>query len=257
MPTINYDQIAPEYAQHRRVHPEVLRFLASRLGPSSRVLEVGCGSGNYVSALADFVGCSCCGIDPSTEMLAKAREQSERVRFKTGGAERLDFPAESFDLVFSVDVIHHVQDRSAFFREAWRVLNDGAQIWTATDSEEIIRSRQPLATYFPETVDVDLARYPSIAELRQLMEDAGFRRIEEVAVEHGCQLTDISAYRDKAFSCLHLISADAYARGIQSMEQDLKSGPLQGNSRYCLVGGAKLRRSMKQHSDDADREAET
>ncbi len=40
------------------------------------------------------------------------------------------------------------------------------------------------------------------------------------------------------------------------MEQDLKSGPLQGNSRYCLAGGAQLDRSMKQYSDDADREAD-
>lgn len=238
---LNYESIAEEYARHRQVHPEVLRSLIQlpSLHSASQVLEVGCGTGNYITALERAVGCRCWGIDPSERMLAKATEKSKTTRFQIGNAEKLAFADESFDLIFSVDVIHHVTDRTSFLRDAYRVLRQHGRVCTVTDSEEIIRHRQPLAAYFPETVEADLTRYPSVTDLRQMMEGTGFRQVAEVAVEFPYPLTDIAAYRDKAFSCLHLISADAHRRGIERMERDLMSGPLQGNSRYLLLWGTK------------------
>src|SRR5580692_10277988 len=89
----NYEELADEYARHRRVHPEVLRglILGGRLTPASRVLEIGCGTGSYVAALQAAVGCSCLGIDPCEEMLAKAKPRSTEVHFQTARAESLPF----------------------------------------------------------------------------------------------------------------------------------------------------------------------
>ena len=144
-----------------------------------------------------------------------------------------------FDLVFSVDVIHHVDIRLAYFREAYRVLRAGRKVCTVTDSEWIIRHRQPLAIYFPETVEIELDRYPRIAELREVMERVGFSEMTEDTVEFAYQLTDIQAYRDKAFSALLLIPEAAFQRGIERMEQDLRTGPIQCASRYLLLWGTK------------------
>lgn len=238
-PRIDYDQFADTYAQHRGVVPGVLQSLTSRLDPTSKVLEVGCGTGNYISAIEASVGCSCWGTDPSEQMLHQAAAQSQRVHFQVGRAEQIEFADGSLDRLFSVDVIHHVLDRESFFREAWRVLRPGGEVWTVTDSEEIIRRRHLLATYFPETIAVDLARYPAIAELKRLMEQAGFQNVEEVEVQFSKSCEDISAYREKAFSCLHLIPEEAHRRGIQRMEQDLQSGPLIGTSSYLLLSGAR------------------
>ncbi len=241
MTNINYETAAEEYACHRQVHPEVLRNLiqTASLKSASIILEVGCGSGNYITALERVVGCACYGIDPSEKMLAKATEKSQTIRFQIGKAEQLEFADESVDVLFSVDVIHHVGDRTAFFQDAYRVLRKGGRVCTVTDSDEIIRHRQPLAAYFPETVEADLARYPSVAELRWLMGGVGFCQITEAVEEFPYPLTDIAAYRDKAFSCLHLIPSDAHRRGIERMERDLKLGPLQGNARYLLLWGSK------------------
>lgn len=237
--TINYDQIATKYSQHRRIHPEVLKNLieTSGIDCEATVLEVGCGTGNYSLAISKLTGCTCWGIDPSTAMLALARSRSTAVNFQPGQAETLDFPAGYFDLVFSVDVIHHVRDRARYFQEAYQVLKLGGQICTVTDSEWIIRHRQPLSVYFPETVDLELKRYPAIARLRELMAAAGFNHIVETMVEWAYTLTDIRAYRDRAFSALHLISKTAFRCGLARMEQDLQKGPIQGLSRYVLVWG--------------------
>jgi len=203
------------------------------------VLEVGCGTGNYLIAIRELVGCSCWGIDPSMEMLAQARARSGQVQLLQGKAEQLAFPDGQFDFVFSVNVIHHVGDRGRSFREAWRMLRHGGRTCTATDSEQDIRRRRPLAVYFPETVEVDLARYPRIQELRAGMQEAGFAHVAEEMVEFAYEIRDIGSFRDKAFSCLRLIPDEAFRRGIERMEKDLLTGPIVGVSRYTLVWGVK------------------
>ena len=172
-------------------------------------------------------------------MLSRARERSENVSFQPGRAERLDFPESFFDLVFSVDVIHHISNRRAYFREAYRVLKAGGTMCTVTDSEWIIRHREPLAVYFPETVEVDLDRYPRISELRDIMQRVGFGQVAQTSVEFALQLRDIHPYSDKAFSSLHLISEESFHRGIRRMERDLRNGPIPQVSRYLLLWGTR------------------
>jgi SAM-dependent methyltransferase len=235
---IDYDQMAAEYAEHRRIHPEVLRCLTSVLRPTAKVLEVGCGTGNYLGAIREQIGCFCWGTDPSAEMLAQAAARSGHLQLSRGRAEALDFPAGHFDLVFSVDVIHHIGDRGRFFQEAGWVLRRGGRVCTVTDSEWVICHRQPLATFFPETVAVDLARYPRIHDLRTNMEDAGFVEIAEWTVEFAYELGDLGPFRAKAFSCLRLIPEGAFQRGLGRMEHDVLAGPIPCVSRYSLVWGS-------------------
>jgi ubiquinone/menaquinone biosynthesis C-methylase UbiE len=231
--------LAREYARHRRVHPEVVKGLISdgAVSRASHVLEVGSGTGNYIIALEQATGCKARGIEPSAAMLAVAQGRASRVHFAQGSAERLVHSPPDLDLIFSVDVIHHAGDRPAYFRQAYQALNKGGRVCTVTDSEDIIRNRSPLSFYFPETVQQELQRYPRIDDLRQMMEDAGFRGLQERVVEFVSTLSDIQMYRDKAFSSLHLISEEAFAAGIRRMEHDLADGPIPYISRYLLQWG--------------------
>lgn len=245
MNRLDYDRLAAEYAANRQIHPGVLRALCEAAQARQSVLEVGCGTGNYIAALAALTGCRGWGVDPSAEMLARAQRQLDaqkpapNVRLSLGRGERLGVPDAQFDLVFSVDVIHHVQDRPAYLQEAYRVLKADGQICTATDSAWIIRHREPLATYWPETIDVELDRYPRIHHLEALYWKAGFGGFKRATVEHRTTLTDARAYREKAFSSLHLISESAFQRGLSRLEQDLGRGPVPLVSRYTLLWGTK------------------
>jgi ubiquinone/menaquinone biosynthesis C-methylase UbiE len=238
---LNYDQADDEYAAHRQVHAGVFRDLCEqgRLRLGSSVLEVGCGTGNYVRALAERFGCAAHGLDPSVGMLAHACAQPERVAWVQGRAEALSFADEAFDLVFSVDVIHHVADRATFYRQIARVLRPGGRLCTVTDSAEIIRHREILSGYFPETVEIELARYPRINQLEAWMAAAGLVPFGRVTVEAPYQITCSQPFRDRAYSSLHLISEEAWQTGLARLERDLARGPVRGTARYACLWGCR------------------
>ncbi len=236
----DYDRHADAYARHRAVNPALLAALSGAAGGAgARVLEVGAGTGNHILALAEATGCEGHGVEPSGEMRARAQVRAGGVSFVAGRAEGLEFPDASFDLIFSVDVIHHVGDRAAYFAEAWRILKSGGRICTATDSEETLRARRPLAVYFPEIVAVELKRYPRIATLKAEMAAAGFGGLAEEEVAHGFEVESADPYREKAFSSLLYIDEAAFDRGLARMEADLARGPIAGLSRYLLLWGTK------------------
>lgn len=240
-PYVNYNALAADYAIHRQVHPGVFEqlFTQGNVSASSQVLEVGCGTGNYIIRMQEIGRCLAWGVDPHQEMLAVAGRRTQKVTFSLDRAEELHFDPASFDLLFSVDVIHHITGRAQFFERAWQALKPGGKICTVTDSETIIRNRIPLSKYFPETVAVELQRYPLIADLRSIMETCHFHSIQETTVEYPVTITDVQRYRAKAFSSLHLISEEAFQKGMKRLEDDLQKGPIQGNANYTLLWGIK------------------
>lgn len=238
---LNYDELARQYSQNRKIHTGVLQNLleTAQLNGQKSVLEVGCGTGNYILAIQAAAGCECHGVDPSEKMLEAAMQRGGQVHFQQAGAEKLPFADAGMDLVFNVDVIHHVIDRDAFFSEAWRVLKPGGLLCTVTDDVQLIRTRVPLTSHFPETVEVELKRYPRSEQLRSEMQNAGITPREDIIVRFPYDLTDLRPYEEKAFSSLHLISEEAWRRGLERMRQDLQHGPIKAVSHYLMLWGDK------------------
>ena len=249
MPRQDYNHLAEAYGRHRKPHPYVLKALIEqgRVEEGSRVLEIGSGTGNYIRAIADATGAICTGVDPSHEMLRRARSQSglpssrrhaedqPEVTFIAGRAEDLPLADHQFDLVYSVDVIHHVEDRDAAAREMARVLKRGGVAMIVTESEDDLRHRTPQVTYFPATIEVELRRYPPLTQIESELRAAGMEIGAEIAVSMPQEVTDIGPFRDKAYSSLHLIPEDAFRMGLERMRDDLERGPVSGVRRYTIV----------------------
>ena len=90
-----------------------------------RVLENGCGVGMYVEKLTPHAG-TVIGLEYDFERSVEAHENSLHILNAAG--EGLPFPAESFDLILSHEVIEHVQDDAAAVAEMVRALKPGGRV---------------------------------------------------------------------------------------------------------------------------------
>lgn len=108
----------------------------ARLQAGEAVLDVGCGTGGFALAAARAVGHagSVVGVDPSPEMVgrarAKARRDRSRAGFQVAAAESLPFPDGAFDVAVLSLVLHQLPS-DAFHRgmvEVRRVLRPGGRL---------------------------------------------------------------------------------------------------------------------------------
>lgn len=236
---MHFDEVASAYAKHRGTQAHVVAELLRREAPGarSRVLEIGCGTGAHVRSVHGRTGSGCFGVDPSLAMLARGPEAAGPC-FVCAAAERLPFGDASFDLAFSVNVIHHVPVPGRYFCEARRVLKAGGRICTFTDSPDMIRRRRPLSTYWPSSARADLERYPGLDALRQQMTKAGFEQLSQTQLRAPFVVTSAAPYRDRVFSCLRLIPDGEFQAGLARLESDLARGPVHGVSELIALWGS-------------------
>jgi len=98
---------------HRHLREDLVRLVDS-LGVKT-VLDVGCGSGDNLAALAGIGGLHLTGVDVSSEALALARQRVPGARLALLDAER-HVLEEKFDLVMSIQVVEHLLDDTAALR---------------------------------------------------------------------------------------------------------------------------------------------
>lgn len=71
------------------------------------VLDVGCGGGEFARQL-EARGARVAGIDPEPSAVARAGNLVPRANFMVGQAESLPFGDKTFDLLVTVNALHHV-----------------------------------------------------------------------------------------------------------------------------------------------------
>jgi SAM-dependent methyltransferase len=167
--------------------PELLQ-----LSSDSLVLEIGCGSGGYAVDLAKRTGCRIVGFEinasgvKTANALAEEEHVSDLVRFEQHDAsETLPYEDDSFDAIYSTDVMCHVPLRKQVLANARGLLKSGGR-FVFTDalviggliSKEEIETRGPDGMYFFSP--------PGVNE--QLIEEAGLKLLEARDTTENCAL---------------------------------------------------------------------
>jgi 2-polyprenyl-3-methyl-5-hydroxy-6-metoxy-1,4-benzoquinol methylase len=101
-----------------------------RAEPPQRVLEVGCGDGSLLEAVAErWPGAACVGLEPSETAVESARRRGRKVLQGVLGESLPAGIAEGrFDLVYSVHVIEHTSDPAAFLKAAAGLTDPGGRL---------------------------------------------------------------------------------------------------------------------------------
>lgn len=137
------DPVVAEYAKAAKHYDENWAFYVEAttretlrrlpLAAASRVLDVGCGTGELLRRVrANVPDAVLAGLDPVPEMLDVAREKlSGRDDLRVGYADRLPWNAGTFDVVVSCNMFHYISEPLTALREMARVLRPtGALVLT-------------------------------------------------------------------------------------------------------------------------------
>lgn len=103
-----------------------------------RLLDVGCGSGAFLDTMA-ALGWRTHGVDAVPAAAQSAARKGHTVR--VGGADALEFPDASFDLVYMSHVLEHVFSPRRALAEALRVLKPGGSLMLAVPNYGSIQAR--------------------------------------------------------------------------------------------------------------------
>lgn len=116
---------------------EELEVLLDRLSlnTGSLVLDVGCNTGNGMSRIRSHFGCVAIGLDYPEAWMGKCRVPGT-VR---GDGHALPFPDSTFDAVFLLHVIGHVEAPEIAVAEAHRVLKTGGALALLTPNRRFVR----------------------------------------------------------------------------------------------------------------------
>src|SRR5216683_7413000 len=154
----------------------------ARLQPGDAVLDVGCGTGTLAMEVARRVGRAgrVAGVDPGTQQIARARAKAARrnlpIEFQTGMIEQLPFPDQTFDVVLSTLMMHHLAAplKRQGLAEIARVLKPGGRLVIADFTHK--QDRQGLAARFP-------AGGSRMHDLAALLKEAGFDQLETEEIQ--------------------------------------------------------------------------
>ena len=108
-----YDKIAKAYTQEffdDKIDIKYLNKFSSLLPKKGRVLDVGCGPGNFPKYFLEK-GFSVEGIDLSTEMIKIARKMVPKGVFRIMDMRKLKYPNESFDGLCVAYSLYHIPSK--------------------------------------------------------------------------------------------------------------------------------------------------
>jgi len=228
---VNYNKISQIYDDVREADLELLNAMLAEISLTSetRMLDIGCGTGNYASLLQQMTRADVCGVEPSDGMREKAQAKNPNIRVHAGNAAQIPFGAAAFDVVYMTDVIHHVPDLSAMFAEIARVMRPAGKLCIATQSHAQIAAR-PYARFFPGVVAVDQQRYPDLDVIINAAEQQPFTclKITVLYENRPTQLDEkfLELVEKKGYSMFHLISAEEYAHGLAALKDALRHGAI-------------------------------
>ncbi len=230
-----YNKIGIGYNSTRRADPFLTERILDLLQPKNGrlYLDIGCGTGNYTIVLT-IKGLKFIGIDPSEQMLNKAKSRNQEIIWLKGTAEQIPADNKVFDGIIATLTIHHWTDLKKAFIEINRVLSDNGRVVFFTSTPEQMKGYW-LNHYFQKMLYSSILQMPSLAD------------IEEAIEQTELEITNIEKYfiKDDLQDCFLFVGKNNPERYFdETIRQGISSFSSLANIEEVKQGLLKLRNDI-------------
>jgi SAM-dependent methyltransferase len=195
---------------------------AGSLTPSSRVLEIGVGTGRIALPLAPHVR-AYYGIDLAIPMMdrLRAKQKGEPITLVQGDVTRLPFASGAFDAVIAVHVFHLIPGWREALREVARVLRPAAPLIHGWNARQISNALQDI--WAAETAEVRETKGAiSPQERETVLVENGWRAVAPIQTYEFATLRSpndfIKSIRERHFSSMWSMPEETLARGLAAVQ---------------------------------------
>jgi ubiquinone/menaquinone biosynthesis C-methylase UbiE len=122
------------------------------LNKDNRGLDLGCGIGAITEYISDLTGAHITGIDFATGAIKRAgertRKKQNRLTFREGNMNNLEFPMKSFDTIIAIDTLYFVDDLEKTIGQMKAILKPNGQM--GIFFTQMIKPEDPKELLLPE-----------------------------------------------------------------------------------------------------------
>jgi SAM-dependent methyltransferase len=223
-PAFDYDKLGQKYSGYRQTDPRIAAYVNKALGDAKTILNVGAGAGSYEPSDKYVVA-----VEPSITM-REQRKANYKVPAINAKADNLPFDDNSFDASMAMVTVHHWPDMNKGLKELRRVTKNQVIIMTF-DPDALDNFWN--ANYFPELIEVEKARYPTIEFIQNAL--GGNCEVVSIPIPLDCVDGFQEAFygRPEAFleknvrlsqSAWGFLPKEIEDKLVTALETDLKSG---------------------------------
>jgi SAM-dependent methyltransferase len=192
---------------------------------SKKILEIGCGTGYWLSNIDSKN--KLFGLDLSIGMLKKAAA-NKGLNLLCGDANKLPVKEAKFDIVFSINAMHHFPNPKAFILDSIKLVKTGGKFCVFATNPVATENEWYIFKYFESTYEKDRKRFPEIDEIVKWVEEAGYKNIKKehadivINKKNNEEIFDDTFLVKDATSQLADISLEEYNFGINLMKNEIE-----------------------------------
>lgn len=223
---VNNKNYSKAFLAHRVADLGLLDAVISnlQLNKDMRLLDFGCGTGNYLLALQNKGYANLFALDKDESMIDIATTRTG-ISVKSGSHLNIPFDKDFFDSIMLIAMIHFIDNLYSLFENLNFVCKKGGRVVVVTQSHQQIDARF-YNKYFPSIAEIDKERYHDPQCIISVAEECGFKAQNIEDYSSGSDLIVDDKYfnliKDKSFYVFRLISEEEFSKGMEIFEKELK-----------------------------------